>query len=127
MANGPNQTRRLAGVANIAIDATVYDLVGDLEYMVSTVERKSLVGQDTVHGYSEMPIAGFISASVRDNGGFAVQGFNALTSSTVQSSLANGKSVVGTGMWCVSTNETKTMDGTFSIRFEGDNVTEVLA
>lgn len=125
MANGVNQTRRLAGVATVAIDGVVYDLVGDFVYSTSTVTRETLIGQDGVHGYKEMPVAGHMAMQLRDNGGFAVQGFNQLTSSSVTSGLANGKQVVGTGMWCVETQEVKTVDGVFEVRFEGDNVLEI--
>lgn len=127
MANAINTTRRLAGIASINVDGTAYDLVGDLVYSVSTVTRTTLMGQDGVHGYSEMPFAGHIAFQMRDNGGFAVQGFNGLTNSTVSAVLANGKSVVGTGMWCVETQEVKTVEGLFEIRFESDTVQEVLA
>lgn len=127
MPNNINQSRRLAGVASLLIDGNAYDLVGDLVYNVSTLARTSLVGQDGVHGFSEMPFAGFISATLRDGGNFAVQGFNQLTSSTVQSSIASGKQIVGSGMWCVETQEVRTQEGTFTVRFEGDTVQEVLA
>ncbi len=126
MSNAINQSRRLAGVANILIDGVSYDLVGDLVYQTSTVTRETLIGQDGVHGYKEMPVAGHISMQLRDNGGFAVQGFNQLVSSTVQTTLANGKNVVGTGCWCVETQEVKTLDGVFEIKFESDNVKEIV-
>lgn len=126
MANNINEGRRLAGVANLTIDGNAYDLVGDLSYNPSVVTRATLVGQDGIHGYSEMPFASFISCTLRDNGGFAVLGFNQLTSSIVQSSIANGKQIVGSGMWCVETEEVNTVEGTFRVRFESDNVQEVL-
>lgn len=126
MSNVINQSRRLAGVASIAIDGQAYDLVGDLVYDVSTVTRTTLLGQDSVHGYSEVPYAGHIACQLRDNGGFSVQGFNQLTSSTVQTSIANGKQIVGTGMWCTGTQEVKTIDGVFEVHFESDNVQEIL-
>ncbi|HBO81690.1 MAG TPA: phage tail protein, partial [Cupriavidus sp.] len=54
-------TNRLAGIAFITVDGQNYMLQADLTYRVSKVERESLVGQDTVHGYSEKPSTGMIS------------------------------------------------------------------
>ena len=120
-----NQSRRLAGVANIVIDGSTYDLVGDLTYSTSSVSRSTLLGQDGIHGYAETPVAGHISCNLRDQGGFAVANFNQLSDSTVQSSIANGKQIIMTGGWCVETQEVRTVEGTFAVRFESDKVQEV--
>lgn len=119
--------RRLAGIAEIFIDGVAYDLVGDLIYSPSSIKRETLIGQSGVQGYKEMPVAGFISANLRDNGGIAVSDFNAMTSSTVQIALANGKQVLGTGCWAVETQESKTEEGVFEVKFESDSISEMLA
>jgi hypothetical protein len=61
-----NNTNRLAGVANISVDGVTYLLSGEFTYSSADVERKTLTGQDQVHGYSEMPRAPFISCTLRD-------------------------------------------------------------
>lgn len=119
-------TNRLAGVANISVDGVSYLLQGELTWSPSVVTRESLVGQDQVHGYKEMPIAPFISGTLRDTNNLTVQDFNNMTNVTLSLTLANGKQVVGRNMWCVNVQEVKSMEATFEVRFEGGSVTEVL-
>ena len=117
-------TNRLAGTAFISVDGRTYMLAGDLGYDPSTVARESLVGQDRVHGYSEKPKTGSISGTLRDAGGLTVADFNAMTNVTVTLELANGKTVVGRNMWTVDSQEVKTAEGTFEVKWEGISVEE---
>jgi hypothetical protein len=117
-------TNRLAGLCNLTIDGQSYMVTGDLSYSPSKVSRETLVGQDRVHGYSEKPHAGFISASLRDAGGLTVAAVNAMTNVSVVAELANGKTIVGRNMWSVNEQEVKTAEGTFEVKWEGFNVEE---
>ena len=118
-------SRRLAGIAAITVDGVSYDIVGDLVWSASSIKRESLSGQTRVEGYSEMPTPGFIEATLRDNSAFAVALFNSLTDSTVAVLQANGKSILGTGMWTTDPQQVRTQEGSFSVRFESDDVSEV--
>ena len=119
-------TNRLAGIASIQVGGVTYLLQGELSYSPSTVTRETLAGQDQVHGFKEMPVAGFISGSLRDTNNLTVADFNSFTNVTVSLALANGKSVIGRNMWCVGVQEVKATEATFEVRFEGNSVTEVL-
>jgi hypothetical protein len=119
--------RRLAGIAQIAIDGTNYDLVGEVIWSPSDRKRETLVGVDKVHGYSEQVVAGFIACKLRDNGATAAYSFQQMTDVTVQLTLANGKVVGGNGMWNTDAVEVENAEGTFAVRFEGDSVSEDLA
>ncbi|WP_394650912.1 phage tail tube protein [uncultured Acinetobacter sp.] len=112
-------TNRVSGIANISVDGVTYLLSGELTYSPADVERKSLIGQDQVHGYSEMPRAPFISGTLRDSNGLTVKDFNAMSDATIHLELANGKNVTGRNMWTVDAQEVKTQEGTFEVRFEG--------
>ncbi|WP_288398180.1 phage tail tube protein [uncultured Acinetobacter sp.] len=112
-------TNRVAGIANISVDGVTYLLSGELTYSPADVERKSLIGQDQVHGFSEMPRAPFISGTLRDSNGLTVKDFNAMSDATIHLELANGKNVTGRNMWTVDAQEVKTQEGTFEVRFEG--------
>ncbi|NNP68962.1 phage tail tube protein [Acinetobacter sp. Ac_5812] len=114
-----NNTNRLAGIANISVDGMTYLLSGEFTYSPGDVERKSLIGQDQVHGYSEMPRAPFISCTLRDAGSLTVKDFNAMTDVTIHAELANGKTIIGRNMWTIDPQEVKTQEGTFEVRFEG--------
>ena len=110
---------RIAGIAYLTVDGVAYALVGDLEYSPSTVTRETLLGQDGVHGYKEMPNAGDISASIRDMGGMSVQALNNMTNNTITVKLANGKLIVGRNMWTVAEQTSKANDGTIEVKWEG--------
>lgn len=116
--------KRLAGVANLSVDGRRFMLADGLQYGVSTVERSTLTGQDRVHGYSEKPKAGHISATLRDAYGMTVADFSAMVNVSVVAELANGKTIVGRNMWTVDAQEVNTMEGTFSVRWEGEFVEE---
>jgi hypothetical protein len=118
-------SNRLAGTAQIYVDGQSYMLAADLTYSPSRVKRDTLVGQDAVHGFSEMPSAPFIAGTFRDAASLTVADFNAMTDVTVVCTLANGKTVTGVGMWTTDVQEVKTQEGTFEVRFEGKLVEEV--
>lgn len=117
-------TNFLAGTASLSVDGTTYLLEGAFKYNPSTVKRESLTGQDGVHGYKEMPMAPYITATLRDSGGLTIHDFNAMKSVTVTAELANGKTIVGRGMWTVESQEVDTTEGTLEVRWEGPQVTE---
>lgn len=117
-------TNRLAGVAYITVDGKSYMLAADATYSVSKVKRETLSGQSGVQGYSETPIPGTISGTFRDAGSLTVADFNAMTNATVMLELANGKMIVGRNMWTVESQEVKTQEATFEVKFEGFSVEE---
>jgi len=114
-----NNTGLIAGVAYLTVDGVNYQLEGDLRYDVGSVTRESKVGQDTVHGFSEMPKAPSISASIRDSGGLSLAAFNGMRSVTLVLELANGKTVIGRNMWTVEAQEVETVEARFTCKWEG--------
>lgn len=121
MADQPNL---LAGIASLTIDGVNYLVAGDLKYQVSGRKRETLIGQDKVHGYSEVPRQGKISLSLRDRGDLSVAAVQAITNSTIVAELANGKTIVGRNMWNVEDQEVDTAEGKFDVVFEGVSVAE---
>lgn len=119
-------SRRLAGVASLTINGDSWDVASELEYSPSTVQRETLKGQSRVEGYSEMPMQGYISASLRDRADATVFSLNGLTNATIVAQLANGKTVYGTALWQTGEIGVRTQEASFSIRFEGDSVVEAV-
>lgn len=118
-------SNRLAGTAYLSVDGASYMLAGDVAYSPSSVSRETLVGMDGIHGYIEKPVAGHITATLRDTGDLTVADLNAMTNVTVTLELANGKTVVGRNMWTVETQEAKVPEGTIEVRWEGLMVEEI--
>lgn len=124
MAIDPN---RIAGEAQLTVDGETYMVAGEFKYSPASVNRETLIGQDQVHGYKEMPRAPFISASLRDAGSLTVADFNSMTSVTISVMLSNGKQIVGRNMWTVESQDVDTQDAKFEVKWEGlaDCITEI--
>jgi len=114
----------LAGITGITIDGDAYMLVSDLTWSPTRWKRETLLGLDSVHGFSEVPAQGFIEATLRDSADITVGDFNDMRCVEVQVSLASGKVVGGANMWCVSALEVRAAEGTFQVRFDGIDVSE---
>lgn len=114
-----NPTNRLAGTANLTVDGQAYMLAGEFEYSPSLVQRESLSGMDTVHGYSEKPIAPHIAGTLRDSGGLSVASLNAMSNVTLVVELANGKVIIGRNMWTVEAQTVKSTEATLEVKWEG--------
>jgi len=117
---------RLAGTAYVTIDGKSYNITGEGNYTVSGTKREALVGQDGWHGYSEMPMPGKISWKGRDSGALSISDLSKAANVTVVLVLANGKTIVGRNMVRIGEGpiEVNTEDGTFSVEFQGPEVTE---
>lgn len=114
----------LAGVAQVTVDGTTYQLEGGLKWSPSTVKRESMMGMDGFHGWKETPIPGSISMSLRDSGGLAVGDFTRIRNATIVLQLANGKIVVGRNMGTVDVIEVDSEEAKFDLKFEGPQVSE---
>lgn len=120
-----DNTYRLAGVAWLTVDGVSYAAMSEPTWGVSSVERTTInsMGNRAV-GYSESFRPGFIAATILDTANTSVAGFNDMTNVSVVLTLASGKTVSGTGMWCVGTQEVNSTEATFAVRFEGSSVVE---
>ncbi|MGC8343667.1 phage tail tube protein [Pantoea ananatis] len=119
-----NTSNRLAGLAYVTVDGITIMVAGQFKYRPSKMERTTLSGMDTVHGYKEKPVPGFISCQVRDAGGVSVSAFNGQTNVNVIAELANGKTIIGRALWTVNTQEVDSEEAVFDVRWEGADVTE---
>lgn len=117
-----DNSRRLAGVAYLFIDGVSYPVVSDVTYSVASVSRTTLNGMDDVHGYGEAVRAGFIAATLRDEAGTSLKGFQDMTNVSVSLETASGKRVEGYGMWTTEAAEASLAEATFAVRFEGRDV-----
>lgn len=117
-------SNRLAGTANVTVNGVSYMIAGQFKYSPSKVKRETMAGMSGVHGYKEKYVAPFISCQVRDSGGTTVADFNGMTNVTVVAELANGKTIIGSGMWTVESQEVDSEEAVFDVRWESVEVTE---
>ena len=117
---------RLAGITGLTIDGTPYMVVSDVTWSPVRWRRETLAGLDAIHGFSEVPVQGYIEATLRDAGDMVIESFNEMRCVEVLVTLANGKVVGGANMWCVSALEVRAAEATFQVRFDGTDVSETL-
>jgi Phage tail tube protein len=124
--NQIGSTDLIAGVGSLTIDGEVYDLITG-SYSSANIMVDSLYGLNGFQGLSGKPRVGFIAAQVRDAGNLSVATICAKRNSTVVLIMASGKTISGTGMWFAGEpSEVDVAEATLSVRFEGQNVNEVL-
>ena len=117
----------LAGTAYLSIDGKRVRLAGEFSYSPSTFTRETLTGMDSVHGYKQKPAAGKIGVKLRDAADMSVTALGNTTNSTITVELANGKTIVGAGMWCTEQPTVDAEEGTIDWKLEGASVTELAA
>ncbi|EON3358787.1 phage tail tube protein [Yersinia enterocolitica] len=115
-------SNRLAGTAYVTVDGLTIMVAGQFKYSPSKFKRETLTGMDGVHGYKETFNAPFIACQIRDSGGTSISDFNDQTNVNIVCELANGKTIIGSGMWSVNTQEVDSTEATADIRWEGGSV-----
>lgn len=121
---GPT-TNRIGGVLNFTIDGTQYAARGNFEVTPSTVKREGIAGQDYVHGYTELPIVPGIKGDLTTTSELSLQTLEQITDSTIQCSLANGKTYVLSQAWTVSAFAISTAEGRCAVEFQGISIDEI--
>ncbi|SUQ01918.1 Phage tail tube protein [Yersinia ruckeri] len=103
---------RLAGTAFVTVDGLTIMVAGQFKYSPSRVKRETLTGMDGVHGYKETfsaPLFPARSAIVAEPQSVILTNRPTSASSV---KLANGKTIIGSGMWSVNTQEVDSTETT---------------
>lgn len=116
---------RIGGVLNFTIDGTQYAARGNFEVTPSTVKREGVAGQDFVHGYTETPIVPGIKGDLTTTSDLSLETLEGITNSTIQASLANGKTYVLSQAWTTSAFSINTAEGRFAFEAQGVTCDEV--
>lgn len=114
---------RRAGAASLSIDGDVFDIKAS-GYDAVPVKREEIDAQNAFAGYSEMPKATRITATIIDAATLTVAGMMQKQNSTLVLTLANGKTVYGDNMACLECSAVNTVEATFEVVFVSNSVTE---
>jgi hypothetical protein len=117
--------QRIAGIAFLKVDGSIYPLRGNFTVSPSPLERAGISGQDFVHGFSEMPRVPYIEGDVSLVPDLSMDTVDAIVNATVTAELANGKVYVLREAWCRSALELNTREGQTRVRFEGVSCDEI--
>ena len=105
---------RLAGITGLTIDGNAYMVVSDVTWSPGQMEARDPGRPRLPSGFSEVPIQGFIEATLRDSGDISVGDFNDMRCVEVMVTLANGK-VVGViePLWNTAALEVRAAEARF--------------
>ena len=120
-------TNKIAGTVFLKVDGEQLQLRGDLVVSPGSAERESVVGQDAVHGFKEMPRAPFIEGTFSDGAAVSLEALQRQSDVTVQAELASGKQYVLRNAWLVPAPELDTSEGQMTLRWEGQSCDELAA
>ncbi len=118
--------RPLAGSASLSVDGTPYNITAS-DYRCSVMKAETAKGQTRVEGYTEKPMEGFISATVRLQPDQLSSDLTGARGATVILVRNSGQTIYGANMWQTEDGGTNTEDGTMQVKFEGALVTEEVA
>jgi Phage tail tube protein len=110
---------RFAGVAFVMIDGNQLPVRGNLTVSPSPVERTMIAGQDSVHGYQELPRVPYIECDVSTLPDLPLEDLEAQTNVTVVAQNANRMMYSLVGATCKGGLEINARDGQVRIRWEG--------
>ncbi len=116
--------QRIGGVLNFSIDGTQYAARGSFQVSPNRVKREGVAGQDYVHGYTEMPVVPGIKGDLSTRDEISLE-LESIVDSTIQATLANGKTYVLTEAWTKSAFEVDTAEGKFNAEFQGVTCEEI--
>ena len=91
-------TRR-GGIVFFSVNGIQKDVKGVATYRIGGMMRDDVVGQDTVHGFSEKPSPCVLTLSLSDAPTFDLKAENRIQDATLVLQLANGKSVSFRSAW----------------------------
>ena len=110
--------RRLAGITAFSVNGSAFPVI-EFTWDPANMENETMTSLSGVDGFSQKPVAPFVSGKFRDSAAVNVTGFTGLTNATLVLLLANGKQIVGHNLWYVGRPGVSGADAGFDFRFEG--------
>jgi tail tube protein len=117
--------QRIAGKAFLTVDGDQKMLRGNFTVSPSSVERTMIAGQDTVHGYQELPRVPYIEGDLSTVRDLSLEDLEAEVDVSVVAELANGRVYTLNNATCKAGFENNTRDGQVRVRWEGLSCQEI--
>lgn len=110
---------RIAGVINFKVDGRQFAARGKFKSNIAPTKREGIAGQDTVHGYKEMPRVPTIEGEISYTQETSVEEIHAIENATIVLELANGAVHILRNAWHSDESDVDTEEGSFPVKFEG--------
>lgn len=117
--------QRIGGIIFVTIDGSQAQARGNFTVSPSSVKREGIAGQDSVHGYTEMPIVPGIKGDLSTTADLSIEDLQGITNSTIMAQLANGKTYVLSQAWTKAAFEIDSAEGKVGVEFEGMTCDEI--
>ena len=111
----------VGGRVYIKVDGQQLAVRGNVTSNVGqTMTRETVTGADSVHGYTETPVAPYIQCDITERPQFSLAALNGVTEATVTAELADGRTLILRDAWQVGDLERNASEGSIgSLRFDG--------
>jgi len=113
------------GIIFLSVNGTQYDVKGVATYHIVGRDRKTIVGQDGIHGFSEAPSANTLELALTDIGTLDLKALALIQNATITLQLANGKSLAFREAWGTGDWEGESSEGEIKARFEALSAQEL--
>jgi len=117
--------RRVGGILFFKVNGELFQAKGEFTYNINPVKRESVVGQDGVHGYKEVPTAVFVEGSITDSDELDLEAFQAIKDATVTLEVANGKVYQWREAFYAADGDVTSSEGEIQVRYEGITAREI--
>lgn len=117
--------QRRAGIIQLQVQGEIQDCGGEFTYNLGRTKRETIVGPDSVHGFTEKPQAPFIEGEIIDRGTLDVSTLVTGKDLTITLSLANGKVIVLRDGWFSGEGTASTDNAKIPVRWDGVNAEEI--
>lgn len=114
----------IAGICYFNADGANYACAGEATYTLSSFTRETLMGTDGFHGFKKKPAPGAIKVKIRNMGSLSLALVAAWENITAQLELANGKTVIGQGMFLKEPPTADAEEAEIELQLEGPSVVE---
>ena len=108
-----------SGIIKLFADNTVFNILGEVKYSMSTVEIEVVRGVDGHHSERHTPVTPFIEVKVSDSGDLDTGSLSGKRFEVVQGDLLNGKKPKLNKAIQVNRVEVDAVEGSLVLRFEG--------
>lgn len=113
-------SKRVGGIIIVKANGVQYQAKGSFTYRLSVPKKEAVVGSDSVHGYKEVPVVGFIEGTITDAADLDLEALQRTTGATVTANLANGKTIGCKDAYYAADGDGTTEEGEIQFRFEGE-------
>ena len=109
---------KVAGTVSLNVDGEIIKVKGSTSHSMVSFERESIIGLDSVHGFSEKPVAPFIEVTATTTSNLDVGKLADNTNGTITLLTANKKCVLS-GAYITTQPSSNAENGEVTLRWEG--------